>query len=77
MIRLRNTLTGKNEGSFRSYIAIGKYLAEQGETGVYYAIPSNIKSIAGMKRIDVTKRWEDDEDGARYEREIIMEGSYY
>ena len=68
---------GKREGYFRSYKAIGEYLAENGETGTYYAIPKNIKSIAGMKEIHVIKYWVDDEEGARWERTIEMDESYY
>jgi len=76
MISLRKE--GKNterEGYFRSYKAIGEYLAKNGETGRYYAIPKNIVSLAGMKEINVTKYW--DEDLERWEREIEMQGSYY
>lgn len=75
MLSLRGN--GKREGYFRSYKAIGLWLAEHGETGTYYAIPSGIKSIAGMKSIHVIKAWENDEDGARWERTIEMDGSYF
>lgn len=76
MISLRKE--GKNtkrEGYFRSYQAIGEYLAKNGETGKYYAIPKNIISLAGMKEINVKKYW--DEDLKRWEREIEMGGSFY
>ena len=40
-------------GSFKSYVDIGEYLSKHGETGKYFAIPDNIKSIAGMREIIV------------------------
>jgi len=76
MISLRKAeKNSKREGYFKSYEAIGEYLAKHGETGKYYAIPKNIKSLAGMREINVEKYW--DEDLERWEREIEMEGSYY
>ena len=75
MISLRKQDKKEREGFFRSYRAIGEYLVENGETGIYYAIPRNIKSTAGMKEIKVEKYWDD--DLKRWEREIEMEGSYY
>lgn len=75
MISLRKVGKKEREGFFKSYVLVGKYLVEHGETGLYYAIPKNIKSIAGMKEINVKKYW--DEDLKQWEREIEMEGSYY
>ena len=75
MISLKMIGKKEREGFFKSYREIGKYLAENGETGKYYAIPKNIKSIAGMKEIRVEKYW--DEYQKKWEREIEMEGSYY
>lgn len=77
MIRLSKLLvdaTGterscKKCGRFRSYVAIGEWLVKHGETGKYYALPDNIKSIAGMKIINVEK--------INNERIIEMDGSYY
>ena len=65
-------------GSFRSYRAIANWLSENGETGIYYAIPTNIKSLAGIKEIHVCKYWnaESDREEAGWDREIEMEGSY-
>ena len=77
MISLRKELIeGKSqrEGFFKSYRAIGEYLAEHGETGTYWAIPRNIKSIAGMKEIKVTEYYDEVEG---LQREIVMEGSYF
>ena len=62
-------------GYFRSYRDIGEFLAKSGETGKYYAIPKNIKTIAGIKEINVKKYW--DEYEKKWDREIEMEGSYY
>jgi len=62
-------------GYFRSYSQIGEWLAKNGETGRYYAIPKNITSLAGMREINVRKYWDEYEE--RYDREIEMEGSYY
>jgi len=75
MISLR--IPGQKEriGFFRGYRDIGKWLANNGETGTYYAIPKNIRSIAGIKEIKVKKYW--DEDLEQWEREICMNGSYY
>jgi len=75
MISLRQHGKDYREGYFRSYIDIGNYLATNGETGIYYAIPKNISSIAGMKRINVRKYW--DEYSETWEREIEMGGSYF
>jgi len=75
MISLRKDQKKEREGYFKSYKAIGEYLAENGETGRYYAIPKNIVSIAGIKEINVKKYWDDDLE--RWEREIEMGGSYY
>ena len=75
---MNNTINNENpkrEGDFKSYVAIGEYLAEHGETGIYFAIPRNIKSIAGMRKIKVEKYW--DEYQEKWEREIVMEGSYF
>jgi len=62
-------------GYFKSYIAIGEFLANNGKTGKYYAMSKNIKSIAGIKEINVKKYW--NKYNKKYEREIEMEGSYY
>lgn len=75
MISLRKEHRKEREGYFKSYKAVGEYLAENGETGRYYAIPKNIVSIAGMKEINVRKYW--DEYQEKWEREIRMGGSYY
>ena len=64
-------------GYFKSYKAIGEYLANHGETGKYYAIPKNIKSIAGIKEIYVKQYEMAEEDGGGIGREIEMEGSCY
>ncbi len=70
MISLINLSSKKKIGYFKSYTAIGEYLAEHGETGSYYAMPCNIKSIAGIKEIHVIKHSHND-------IEIEMEGSNY
>jgi len=57
-------------GFFRSYVQIGEWLTLHGTTGTYWAIPGNIKTLAGMKEIHVVEL----DEG---EREIEMEGSYY
>ena len=75
MISLRKLNKKEREGYFKSYKDIGEYLAQNGETGIYYAIPKNIRTIAGIKEIKVEKYW--DKYLGRYEREIVMEGSYY
>ncbi len=75
MISLVKIDVKKKFGYFRSYRDIGKFLARNGETGKYYAIPKNIKTIAGIKEINVTKYW--DKYNNKYDREIEMEGSYY
>jgi len=62
-------------GKFKSYAEIGEWLANNGETGKYYAIPSGIVGIAGIKDINVVKYWDDEQE--QWEREIEMEGSYY
>jgi len=62
-------------GYFRSYRDIGEFLAKSGETGKYYATPKNIKTVAGIKEINVKKYW--DEYDKKWNREIEMEGSYY
>jgi len=75
MISLLRLKPKEKLGYFKSYITIGEFLAKNGETGKYYAIPKNIKSIAGIKEINVKKYW--DKYNKKYEREIEMEGSYY
>ena len=70
MISLIDSTRNKKIGLFKSYVAIGEYLSKNGETGKYYAVPQNIKSIAGMKEINVVKYSDGDV-------EIEMEGSYY
>ena len=62
-------------GKFKSYLAIGEWLANNGETGKYYATPSGITSIAGIKEINVVKYWDNEQE--RWAREIEMEGSCY
>ena len=62
-------------GHFKSYKAIGEYLAENGKTGKYYALPKNIINIAGIKEINIKKYW--DKYNGKWEREIEMDGSYY
>ena len=70
MISLIDFSRNKKIGYFKSYKDIGEYLSVNGETGKYYAVPKNIKSIVGMKEINVKKYSDDD-------IEIEMEGSYY
>ena len=77
MISLRRVGSDKREGWFKSYRSIGEYLAKYGEEGDYYAIPSGIKSLAGMRLITVKLYNEDELDGGGIGREICMEGSYY
>ena len=76
MISLRATNGKGRIGYFKSYRAIGDYLAKHGETGKYYAIPKNITSLAGMKEINVINHGfsEDDDE---MDIEVCMEGSYY
>jgi len=69
MISLRR-LPKEKLGDFKSYAAIGAFLSVHGETGLYYAIPGGIISIAGMKEITVTKHSKND-------IEIVMDGSNY
>ncbi len=75
MISLVRIDIKKKYGYFRSYVEIGEFLAKNGETGKYYAVPKNIKSIAGIKEINVKKYW--DKYNERWDREIEMDGSYY
>lgn len=75
MISLRRDGQKERIGYFRSYRAIGEYLAEHGETGKYWAIPKNIVSLAGIKEINVVKFW--DKYQEKWDREIEMEGSHY
>jgi len=70
MISLRKAGAGQREGFFKSYKAIGEYLAQHGETATYWARPLNISTIAGLKEIHVIKHASDD-------IEIEMEGSNY
>ena len=76
MISLRNTDTKERIGYFKSYRAIGEFLSKHGETGKYYAIPENIKSIAGMKEINVINHGYSKDDDAM-DIEVEMEGSNY
>ncbi|MBC8500021.1 MAG: hypothetical protein H8D39_05820 [Candidatus Atribacteria bacterium] len=75
MISLVRIDVKKKYGYFRSYRDIGEFLDCNGETGKYYVIPKNIKSIAGIKEINVKKYW--NEYDKKWDREIEMEGSYY
>jgi len=75
MISLRRDGNKVRMGYFRSYKAIGEWLAKHGETAKYWAIPKNIVSVAGMKEINVIKYW--DKYKECWEREIEMEGGYY
>ena len=66
----------KKMGYFRSYRDIGEFLSKNGETGKYFAIPKNIKSIAGMKEIEVINHgYSEDDDEMSIE--VTMEGSEY
>ena len=66
----------KKKGYFRSYRDIGEFLSKNGETGKYFAIPKNIKSIAGMKEIEVINHgYSEDDDEMSIE--VTMEGSEY
>lgn len=66
----------KKIGRFKSYKEIGYYLIKHGEVGKYYAMPLNIKTLAGIKEISVNARWFD-EDLQEWDAEIEMEGSYF
>ena len=66
----------KKIGLFKSYRTIGEYLVKHGEVGRYYAMPLNIKTLAGIKEISVNKRWFD-EDLQEWDAEVEMEGSFY
>jgi len=68
--------TSVKVGVFRSYHDIGEWLVKHGETGDYWAIPKGIGSIAGMRKISVT-RHRKRPDALEAEVEIDMEGSYY
>ena len=63
-------------GIFKSYKDIGEFLSKQGKTGRYFAIPKNIKSIAGMKEITVINHGYSSDDDA-IDIEVNMEGSNY
>ena len=76
MISLRQDKTKQRIGFFRSYKAIGEYLAKFGETGKYYAIPKTIATLAGMKEINVINHGFSKDDDAM-DIEVEMEGSYY
>lgn len=76
MISLMDTNGKGRIGYFKSYKAIGDYLANHGETGKYYAIPKNITSLAGMKEINVINHGFSKDDDAM-DIEIEMEGSRY
>ena len=66
----------KRLGYFRSYRDIGEFLSKNGETGKYFAIPNNIKSLAGIQEIEVTNHGYSEEDDDMF-IEITMEGSDY
>ena len=68
--------SSKKLGYFRSYRDIGEFLSQNGETGKYFAIPKNIKSLAGMKEIEVINHGYSKEDDEMF-IEITMEGSNY
>jgi len=64
-----NLLNTTDCGNFRGYKDIGKYLYRRGKPGKYYAIPSNMASLAAIKEITVTRD--------KYGKQVEMEGSYY
>ena len=66
----------KRVGYFRSYRDIGEFLSKNGETGKYFAIPKNIKSLAGIKEIEVINHGYSEDDDA-IDIEVAMEGSNY
>jgi len=56
-------------GTFKSYNAIGKRLRARGKVGEYWVLPSNMASIAAMKKIIVSKD--------KYGKQVKMDGSIY